>query len=94
MIGGVGCVASAEGEARFICAVAIRLLAQVSRTKHRDVWGGGSAGVGGICDSVGKICGASSSISVVLVYNSLTRIMSVRLCGVSILAPTLPVFGY
>lgn len=35
-----------------------------------------------------------SSMSVVLVYNSWPRTVSVRLCGVSILAPTLPVFGY
>lgn len=48
----------------------------------------------GIWDSVGKICGASRSISVVLVYNSLPRIWSVRLCRVSDVAPTLPVFGY
>lgn len=42
----------------------------------------------------GEICAASSSLSMVLVYNSLPRILSVRLCGVSILAPTLAVFGY
>lgn len=44
MIGGVGCVTSAEGEARFICAVAIRHLAPVLRTKYRDGWGGGRVG--------------------------------------------------
>lgn len=82
MIGGVGRVASAEGEeARFIrvfTAVAIRHLAQVLRTKHRDVWGRG---------------GSISMVLVYLVYNSLPRILFVRLCGVNILAP-LPVFGY